>query len=380
MARKKKEPRRKPNTGSIRYKAGRALPWEAAFPIGHGEHRYESFVSRPEAAAFLDKLTAERDNVTQPRNIMGGSMLVKPFFAAWIAGRVNLAPNTITIYHHMLGLASGEGELGRYRLDQVTRDIAQEMLVYFGRKQFKNVAQIRDVCRQAFEYALDERYITSNPFTKAEAPHVEARKAIALTEPQRASMLRCAAVEDIPWVPLQPIWHLYSRLGFRRGEAAGLRWIDCDLRDLDRATITIQQQLTRQGTTTSVRDTTKGHEARAVPCPRDIAELLLDLKAWQISRCAQNPDMPLPSYVFTDAKGDPLKVDYIRSRWLRLRDRAGLPDTVRLHDLRHTAMYLLALNGVPEMVRMALAGHKSSDMASRYANHATLDDVRRALA
>lgn len=379
MARKKKDPRRKPGTGGIRVKKGRARPFEAYFPLGHNQTRTESFVSRQEATEFLDRLTAERDSITSPRNIMGGSMLVKPFFAAWLAGRVNLAPNTIAVYLHLLGLASGEGELGRYRLDEVTREIASAMLAYFGRKKFKDVRQLRAVCRQAFEYALDEKYITSNPFTKAEAPRLPEREAIALTDTERANMLQCALTEDIPEVPLLPVWHLYSRLGFRRGEGIGLRWIDCDLRDLDHATITIRQQLTREGTVTAVREELKGHEARIVPCPRDIAEMLLDLKAWQIARCAHNPDMPLPTYVFTMRDGRPLKVDYVRIRWLTLRARAGLPPTIRLHDLRHTAMYLLALGGTPENVRMALAGHKTAAMAGRYANHATLDDMRRAL-
>jgi len=176
-----------------------------------------------------------------------------------------------------------------------------------------------------------------------------------------------------------PTVHLYSRLGFRRGEGIGVRWIDCKLDDLDRATITIRQQLTRVGKATVPTRTTKTKEPRTVPLQRDIAEMLVALKAWQIKRCAANPGMPFPAYVFTNAVGQPLKVDAVRHRWVLLRARSGLPALLRVHDLRHTALTLLALAGVPETVRMALAGHKTTAMAGHYANHASVEDVRRAL-
>lgn len=380
MARKPARPaRRKPNTGSIRFKKGRALPWEAAFPIGHGEHRYDSFQSRAEAEAHLDRLAAERDSTESPRNITGGSQLVRAFFPLWLLSKVKASPNTIAIYKYLLELASGEGDLGRYRLDEVSREIANAMLAYFGRKGFKSVEQMRAVCRQAFEYALDEKYIKSNPFTKAEAPTIERRSAIGLTEEQRQRLLECAAIEDNPNVPLCPIWHLYSRLGFRRGEGMGVRWQDCDLRDLDRATITISGQLTRDGTTTGPRKVTKGKDVRIVPIPRDIAEMLLELRSWQLRRAAQQRIATLPSYVFTDAHGEPLKIDYIAARWRKLKTRAEMPEDLRVHDLRHTAMYLFAVAGVPDTVRMKIAGHKTTAMSHLYAMHINIEDMRRAI-
>ena len=380
MARKPAKPqRRKPNTGSIRFKKGRALPYEAAFPIGHGEHRYDSFQSRQEAEAHLDRLAAERDSVEQPRNIAGGSQLVRAFFPLWLLSKVKVSPNTLSIYSYLLGLSSGEGDLGRYRLDEVTREAAGAMLAYFGRKDFKSVEQLRAVCRQAFEYALDEHYIKSNPFTKAEAPSVEHREAIGLTAEQRQHLLECAAIEDNSDVPLCPLWHLYSRIGFRRGEGIGIRWQDCDLRDLDRATITISGQLTREGSVTTPRKTTKSKDTRTVPIPRDIAEMLRELRQWQIRRASKHKIASLPDFVFTDTHGAPLKVGYIADRWHKLRTRAGMPADLRVHDLRHTAMYLLAVAGVPDTVRMKIAGHKTTAMSHLYASHVNVDDMRRAI-
>jgi len=381
MARKaaaSKRQRRKPNTGTIREKRGRALPWEAAFPIGHGEYRYDSFLSRQEAAEYLDRLTAERDHAETPRNVAVGSQLVRVFAPRWLEMRRDkIAPKTLENYTYLLELASGQ--IGRYRMDEVTHLHADEMLMYFYRKGFQNIQQMKDVCRQMFKYALKQDYIKKNPFEDIELPTVERRHGIAITEAQRARLLECAALEDIPDQPLCPLWHLYSRLGFRRGEGMGLRWQDCKLDDLDRATITVRQQLTRVGRETVPTRTTKTKEPRTVPVPRDIAELLLALKSWQIKRAANNPGFPLPLYIFTDAAGEPLKVDAVRHRWSLLRARAGMPEGLRIHDLRHTALTILELSGAPASVLMALSGHKTAAMTAHYTNHASVEDVRRAL-
>lgn len=381
MARKAaitKPARRKPNTGAIRKKPGRALPWEAAFPIGHGEYRYDSFSSRQEAEEYVDRLTAERDHVDAPRNVAVGSQLVRVFAPRWLElRREKIAPKTLENYTYLLELASGQ--IGRYRMDEVTHLHADEMLMYFYHQGFQNIQQMKDVCRQLFKYALKQGYIKKNPFEDLELPIVERRHGMAIAEAQRAHLLECAATEDIPDQPLLPLWHLYSRLGLRRGEGIGLRWQDCQLEAIDHATITIRQQLTRVGKETIPTKTTKTKEPRTVPLIRDIAEMLLDLKDWQIKRCAANPGMLLPLYVFTDARGQPLKVDAVRHRWALLRTRAGMPALLRIHDLRHTALTILALAGVPETVRMALAGHKTMAMAGHYSNHASVEDIRKAL-
>lgn len=381
MARKAaaaKPPRRKPNTGAIRERRGRAQSWEAAFPIGHGEYRYDSFLSRPEAEEYLNRLTAERDHADAPRNVAVGSQLVRVFAPRWLElRREKIAPKTLENYTYLLELASGQ--IGRYRMDEVTNFHADEMLMYFYHQGFQNIQQMKDVCRQLFKYAKKQKYIKENPFEDVELPMVERRHGVAITEAQRARLLECAATEDRPDQPLAPLWHLYSRLGFRRGEGIGVRWQDCKLDDLDHSTITIRQQLTRVGKATIPTRTTKTKAPRTVPVPRDIAEMLVNLRDWQIKRCVANPGMALPSYVFTDAAGQPLKVDAVRHRWALLRARAGVPELLRVHDLRHTALTLLELAGAPGSVLQALAGHKTAAMAAHYTNHASVEDVRRAL-
>src|SRR5215213_1364328 len=102
MARKPaKQPRRrrKPGTGTVRFKKGRSSPWEAEFPTRHGEHRYDYFDTQLDATAHLDRPVAERDSKEQPRNISGGSQRVEGFLVAFLnRKRLVIGPKTLADY------------------------------------------------------------------------------------------------------------------------------------------------------------------------------------------------------------------------------------------------------------------------------------------
>lgn len=393
MARKKpaeKRPRRKPGTGSIRFKRGRARPYETAFPLGAGEYRYDYHATAEEATAHLDRLTAERDSSHAPRNIAKGSQTVTQFLTAWLQVRAaHISAKTLQDYQYLCELAIAE--IGNYRLDQVDLLMCDTMLSLFARKGFRNVGQMRMVLRQAFEYAFDNDYIHKNPFQKAKAPRTKHRKAIALTEAERGALLEAARVEY--GMPLLPLWHLESRLAFRRGETLGLMWSDIDFKS---ATITIQRQRTTEGNATVTKDAPKGGEqkVRTVPVFPDILELLKEHRIKQFERRLADLDWEDTGLVFVGAHGKPPAANRVNKRLAKLivvvneaaekakKENAptvSLPTDLRPHDLRHTALFLLEQAGVAPSIRMALGGHSTASMALHYIDHASVDDVRRAL-
>jgi integrase len=376
MARKKtKPPRRKPNTGAVRFKRGRALPWEAAFPIGDGEYRYESFLRAEDAHTHLDQLTDDRDHKETPRNIAKGSQTVQQFLTAWLCIKAaHVGDKTIQDYKYQCDLAAGQ--IGAYRLDQVDLMTVDTMLATLAKHGYKNVAQLRMVLKQAFDYAEDNNYIKRNPFRKSTAPKTKHRASIALTEAQRTILLELAQVEQ--GMPLLPLWHLASRLAFRRGELLGLRWSDIDL---DRALITIRQQRTQVGSRTVTKDAPKGEKIRVVPIPADLLAMLTTFKRDQLRRAAGDPDWQLTGLVFVGAHGRPPAAYRVNARLTALVKRSGgrLPADLRPHDLRHTALTILALQGVPANVRKALSGHSTAKMDELYTSHAAIEDIRRAL-
>lgn len=386
MAPKKKPARparRKPGTGAIRHKRGRARPYETAFPIGTNEYRYDYHATAEEATAHLDRLTSERDSAHAPRNIAKGSQTVTQFLTAWLQIKAShVSAKTLQDYQYQCELSIAE--IGGYRLDHVDRLMADTMLATFARQGYKNVAQMRMVMRQAFEYAFDNDYIHKNPFQKATAPRTTHRKAIALTEAQRAILLEAARIEE--GMPLLPLWHLCSRLALRRGEALGLRWSDIDFKT---ATITIRQQRTTVGSATITKDAPKGDKdgskVRTVPVYPDILELLEQHRADQMKRAAADPDWVLTGLVFVGEHGRAPAANRVNKRLAEIVTRVNsagvglLPKGLTPHSLRHTALTILALAGVPANVRKALSGHSTAKMDELYTSHAAIEDIRRAL-
>lgn len=385
MAPAPKHKRRKPNTGTIRYKPGRDRPYEAEFPLGRGyKPRYEAFRSYAEAETFLDTLVKERDDPELPRNIAGGSMLLQDYLNIWLdLRRSKVAPKTFESYQYYCEVACGEGGIGRLRLDRVDPLTAQRTIDALAKSGFKNVAQLSGVLKRACAYAVNPLgYLKRNPFAEIELPEVERRSAQALSTAERERMLDQLAWDDAtPYrtggpllPPLLPLWHLYSRLALRRGEGLALRWY---VVDLEAALLIVAASRGRVGTA-HIEGKTKGKYARTIPLPGDIVDLLRAHKAAQMRAALANGwRWTDQSYVFCDDQGEPLKVDAVRTRWERIRARARLPETIRIHDLRHTALTILALAGVPENVRMALGGHRTEQMAKHYADHASIEDIRK---
>ena len=377
MARKAKPapkpPRRKPGTGSVRNKPGRAEPWEAEWKHANGSSEYRGFSSRAAATAWLDELVADKDS---GRDLISGAQPFSTFIAAWLEIKEpHIGKSTHHTYKYYCELASGEGGLGPRRLDSIILDTCQKMINHLHKQDFVNLKQLCNPLRQAFDYAKANHYIKENPMNGVAIPKTKHKTIVVLTQQQRAHMLRAAAETDVPAVPLLPLWHLASRLGWRKGECIALRWPSVDL---EAGTALIQESVTNVGPD-NIRGETKTKRTRINPLPADLIELLRTHKAAQRQRAIDTPAWVERGLVFTDEVGDEVTPQHVQYRWSLLRKAAGCSD-VTIHGLRHTALHLLALDGVPENVRMALAGHSTKEMAGHYSNHASIDDIRKYMA
>ena len=94
--------------------------------------------------------------------------------------------------------------------------------------------------------------------------------------------------------------------------------------------------------------------------PRDVwlSEIAKDLLT-ELKRRSQSP------FVFPDPN-DPSQPRKSLSCWATLRDLAGLPKDIRIHDLRHTYASHAVLSGESLPITGALVGHKSLKSTARY--------------
>jgi integrase len=133
------------------------------------------------------------------------------------------------------------------------------------------------------------------------------------------------------------MWWLIALRGLRRGEAAGLRWIDVDL---DEKVIMINQQCITFGHTTTVGPPKTAASRRTIALDRTSVKVLRAHRQLQMQEAARaGEDWVESGYVFTNADGSPLNPDYLTRRFRYLVGQSGLPP-VRLHDLRHGAATL----------------------------------------
>ncbi|MFC5744730.1 tyrosine-type recombinase/integrase [Actinomadura rugatobispora] len=146
---------------------------------------------------------------------------------------------------------------------------------------------------------------------------------------------------------LYAAYHLIALRGLRRGEAAGLRWVDVDL---EHGTAVICQQLQRRYGRLQACPPKTAHSAgphhhrRPAGAPRPAA-------------CrGRRPRGPLSrdnGYVFTNLNGDPVSLGRLTHLFQKMLAQH------RLHDLRHGAATLALAAGVELKVVQEMLGRSS---------------------
>jgi integrase len=152
------------------------------------------------------------------------------------------------------------------------------------------------------------------------------------------------------------IWWLIALRGLRRGEAAGLRWIDVDL---DQRVVMIEQQRIAYGHTVAVGPPKTTASRRTIALDRTTVRLLrAHLRQQQAEYHTAGHAWHESGYVFTTDDGKPLHPDWITRRFGHLVELSGLPP-VRLHYLRHGAATLAHEAGADLKTVQEQLGHTS---------------------
>jgi Phage integrase family len=152
------------------------------------------------------------------------------------------------------------------------------------------------------------------------------------------------------------LWWLIALRGLRRGEAAGLRWVDVDL---DQRTVTIAQQRIASGNRVTVGPPKTAASRRTIALDQHTVRVLQRHQRSQLAERATPAGARHHSgYVFATPNGEPLHPDYLTRRFRHLVKKSGLPP-VRLHDLLHGAATLTHSAGADLKTVQEQLGHTS---------------------
>lgn len=230
--------------------------------------------------------------------------------------------------------------------------------------------------KMVLNHAVRERLVSENPF-KGNAPK-KARKVrpnALSVEDRNAAVNRLVALLDVSGYscPRQLIYEFVVALmtGMRRGELAGLRWVDVTLGE---SVISVNHALVPK---LDNRRTRGGYElsnpkndasVRQIPMGPGLCDLMARLKD-ETAQIREALDLPWDDclYVF----GDPVAGTWrdpgsATKRWAKVARDLGLVGTQgrppTLHDLRHTFATVALAQGMDVKTVSSLLGHASTTM------------------
>jgi integrase len=150
--------------------------------------------------------------------------------------------------------------------------------------------------------------------------------------------------------------------------------------DLGKGELYVVEQLIQNEEGVWEFDTTKNKKARRLPLSKDLIQILrahqelIDLERAKLGSAWQDWDLVFPSEV-----GTPLSARNLVRHFKMVLKKAGLPEQMHFHDLRHTAGSLMLNAGEPLIVVSAILGHSNMEVTSDVYAHADNDAVRRAI-
>lgn len=226
----------------------------------------------------------------------------------------------------------------------------------------KTIKNIHGILHRALAKAVQLRYIRDNPANDCSLPRVERHEIGFLSGDEIGAFLNAAR------------GHKYERMfitalftGMRQGELLGLCW---DAVDLQRGTIKVKRQLQRiNGEDYLI--TTKNSKPRTITPARYVLDALRAQKITQNQQRLKagaawnNPD----GFVFTDEAGAHIARNTLYMNFKRLLKSAGLPETLRFHDLRHSyAVFALESGDNIKELQEALGHYSSAFTLDTYAH------------
>lgn len=208
------------------------------------------------------------------------------------------------------------------------------------------------ILRHALADAVRKGRLSRNPADAADPPRPAPGAEMRFWTPDQVRSF----LYDTRDHPLHALWRTATHTGMRRGELLALRWADLDLTTgrlaVTQALVTVRNQIQ-----VSTPKTPKSR--RNIDLDRCTVETLKAHRRHQTEqRLALGPGYRDQDLVFATADGGHLHPDTISKSFKQLVTQAALP-TIRLHDLRHTHVAILAATDVPIRVISERLGHAS---------------------
>ena len=325
-------------------------------PDGRPDRRDIYGKTRKEVADKLAELRRRRDDGTLAEPA-AEQQTVGEFLTTWLAAsKSTVRLRTWERYGELVRLhlvpALGRTRLGALRPDQLQRLYAAKLDTGLSPRTVRYLhATLHRALNQAAKWGL----LARNPATVVDPPALPQPELRALSPAEVARLLETAREAGDP---LAPLWAVAFYSGCREGELLGLSWGDVDL---ERGRLTIRRTLIRATGGVPLFGQPKTRRSRrTITIPSSAVAILCALRGRQDDQRAQVGEAyHTHGLVFCSRTGTPLLPRNVIRRFKAALARAGLPTTVRFHDLRHAHATTLLAAGVHPKVASERLGHSS---------------------
>lgn len=343
--------------------------------------------TKKEVLAERSRIIAERSAGTF---IAPSKLTLGEWLDQWLEYKRRDVEDT-TIRTYRLALVHVYDRLGHVRLQELTEDQVREFidaLVAGGRRKggepgtrlaVSTVEGILTRLREALSRAVVRRLIAVSP-----AVHVRVALVDKKTDKRERDRPKPWTVDEVQYFIkgieddrlYSPL--LLSLMGLRPAEVCGQRWPDIDLQ---LGVLEMTNTRTMIGNVKVLeKDAKTAAGERSLPLPQWPWEALKKFKAQQArEKLAAGEGYTDTGYVVVNELGLPLNTRQLREHAYWLMRRLGLRQ-VRLYDARHSCLTYLAVNGTPDVVLAAWAGHTNANFTKRKYVHVAPEDMRAAAA
>ncbi len=327
--------------------------------------------TRSEVAAKLSKALADREGGL---TYDAGKQTVGEYLARWLSNSVRdtVRQRTYERYESIVRVHLVP-TIGPMKLKALTPDHVRGL--YRDRLDAglapRTVLHIHRTLSKALKQAVDDGLLPRNAAAPVKVPQPRRQEIRPLTCEQVRALFEVASEAGDR---LEALYVVAITAGLRRGELQGLKWEDVDLGDPGaNGMLQVRRTLSeprggykfeapKSGKGRSVRLTRRATLALREHRKRQLEERMRLATLWQ--------DHGL---VFPSGAGTPLSGGNVNRAFKALLKRAGLPPTIRFHDLRHTCATLLLRQGVNPKFVQELLGHGDVSLTLNVYSHVLPD-------
>lgn len=302
---------------------------------------------------------------------------VNAFLDKWLeaAAKPRLRQRTYEDYQSLLRRYVRD-ELGKLKLSAL-RPLDIQSLYSKMQEQGLSARVIRythAVLSSALKQAVQWGLLSRNPAQLVQLPK-QAKKEMQALSPEQVGRFLAACAED----RYATLFAFAISTGLRPEEYFALQWKDVDL---DRGSITVQRAMVRNsGGGWKLEEPKTPRSRRTLPLPASMTNALSEHRRAQLEeRLRAGSEYQNHGFVFATETGQPLMIQNLTMRHFKpALERAGLPSSIRLYDLRHTCATLLLSAGENPKVVSERLGHASITLTLDTYSH-VLPDMQKAAA